>query len=320
MSLAETLRARAEASGHTIKQLNPEASASAPQKVEDKSAFAALLGARAKESGQKVINPASQTLVTKDKASFAAALKKRTEERDPNKIDTDFETGDVPVWSFSTLKQYENCPYSLYLAKIERKPQQTSAAAARGSMLHEKAEHFVRGEDEKLAPELSKHFNRDFMELRELYDQNLVTVEEDWGIRKDWSPCTWQDDELWGRAKLDVFVKEDSSCRIIDHKSGKKWGNELKHSDQGISYALHTFHRFPEIELFRVEFWYLDHGDKLLRNFTRSQLKILLPRYHKRAMGMTTARDWPAKPSCQNCKFCPYSNGRFGTGDCEYAE
>lgn len=602
--------------------------------------FADILKQRAEATGQKVIE-AEKPVVEKaeTKSAFAAALQKRTATKDPNQIDTTFDTGSIPVWSFSTLKDYEQCPYRVYLAKIEKKAQKQSDAASRGEAMHQMAEDFVRAEGGEVPKELAK-FDVAFRELQQLHADGKVIMEENWGIRKDWSPCEWKDPEIWGRAKLDVFVQEsDTAGKIIDHKglpldtpiptpegwetmaslqvgdyvfdkdglptrvtvkskvknigvfklafddtteircdeehlwylfdgstkivtdlvvgdcipvagplelpdqdlpldpyvlgywlgngkhtsgeisaalddeealrsiftergfelsgqayvkkgsngwaatikgirghltrigvrgnkhipapylrgsyeqrkallqglmdsdgsanafrksavfcntnpvlmgqvyelacslglrakvnsmrvmgfgkmvtalqmsfrpmgfnpfllprkaakmrweewgpgrshrrriekieriasvptqciaveaesrtylcgeqfcvthnTGKKFGNELKHGDQGLSYALHAFHRYPELETFKVEFWYLDQADTLQRLFTRRQLGILLPRYHNRAKDMTTAKTFPAKPNCNNCRWCAYGNGKFGTGDCEFAE
>ena len=283
--------------------------------------FANVLKSRAEATGQKEII-AEKVVAEKaeDKGAFAAALQKRKVVQDPNKIETEFETGSVPVWSFSTLKDYEQCPYRVYLAKIEKKPQKQSDAASRGETIHQMAEDFVRTEGGEVPKELAK-FDIAFRELQQLHADGKVIMEENWGIRKDWSPCEWKDPDIWGRAKLDVFVREsETAAKIIDHKTGKKFGNELKHGDQGMSYALYAFHRYPEIDTFKVEFWYLDQAETLERLFTRRHLGILLPRYHKRARDMTSAKTFPAKPNCNNCRWCAYGHGKFGTGDCEFAE
>ncbi|MBM7454512.1 hypothetical protein HNR62_000341 [Oceanisphaera litoralis] len=288
MSFKDALKSRAAESGHVTIQMEQKPAA---EKAETKTAFTGALQARKVDTAKK---------------------------EDPTQISTTFETGAVPVWSFSTLKDYEACPYRVYLAKIEKKPQKDSDAASRGTAMHDMAENWVRVGGE-LPAELSK-FTAKFEWLREQFIDGKVQMEENWGIRKDWSPCEWNDPELWGRGKLDVFVREsETSALIIDHKSGRKYGNELKHSDQGISYALHAFHRYPELEHFSINFWYLDKGEEMPRSFTRRQLGVLLPRYHKRAMELTTAQNFLPKPNASNCNWCAYGNGKFGTGDCPYA-
>ena len=74
--------------------------------------FADALKKRAEEKGHVAIE-ATKPVVEKaeDKGAFAAALAKRNEAKDPNAIDVEFGTGTIPVWSFSTLKDYEACPF-----------------------------------------------------------------------------------------------------------------------------------------------------------------------------------------------------------------
>ena len=45
-----------------------------------------------------------------------------------------------------------------------------------------------------------------------------------------------------------------------DYKTGKRRGNEIKHTDQGIVYVIGAMMRYPEIEYAQVEFWYTDEG------------------------------------------------------------
>lgn len=285
---------------------------------------------------------ASHTLIKVDapvtskvsgKANLASALKKRTADRkkaeDPANIAKVFETGLVPIWSFSELKNFETCPYRTYLNKVEKikqKEQEPDVGADRGSKIHDHCEDFVRGNVDTLLPNLSgkrwkaEGFQHRFDDLRNLFVEGKVECEEDWGVRKDWSPCTWKDKQLWGRAKLDVFVREsDTSCRIIDHKTGMKFGNEVKHGDQGLSYGIGAMNRFPEIQHFNVEFWYLDHNMVMNKRFTRRMLEKFMPRYHNRAMALTTATkaQFIAKPSIDNCKWCPFGSGKFGNGHCQ---
>lgn len=75
----------------------------------------------------------------------------------------------------------------------------------------------------------------------------------------DWEPTAWVGSTTWVRIKLDALVfEEDNSARVIDYKTGKKWGNEITHGQQCLLYAIGTFYRYPEIEAVQTELWYLD--------------------------------------------------------------
>ena len=74
---------------------------------------------------------------------------------------------------------------------------------------------------------LSK-FRDDFEELRSLFADAKVELEGEWGFNTEWAPVGWMEPNTWARIKLDALVHEDeSSARVIDYKTGKKFGNEI---------------------------------------------------------------------------------------------
>lgn len=332
MGFAETLKARAKETGQqTIQGTSIEGQA---KKEATQESFAARLGAVAKATKQKAVStpPPSGPPVgkSKDLKSLADSLKKAKETRDNERgaMVVDFPVAAVKAWSFSTLKKFENCQWAVKLGKVDKIYVESGEAAQRGTLIHDGCEAWVRGKIPELPADGRTKFDAfaaDFAQLREDFRAGKVSLEDDWGIRKDWSPCDWDDPELWGRAKLDGFVKEnDNSCVIIDYKTGKKFGNEMKHADQGLSYALHAMHRYPELDVFKVEFWYLDEGVKMIRSFNRRQLSMLLLRYHNRAVKLTTTRDFIPSANAHTCRFCEYGCNTnrdgvaYGNGACGF--
>ena len=95
----------------------------------------------------------------------------------------------------------------------------------------------------------------------------------------------------------------------INYKTGKKFGNEISHSQQGLLYAIGTFFRYPELEYVQVEFWYLDKGETTKKQYTREQAMQFAPGWHSRALVMTTATDFDPTPSKDSCRWCSYRKG-----------
>lgn len=264
-----------------------------------------------------------------DKPLNATLPASRVVKRGAPAIGEDFATGPLDKWSFSGLVNFERCPYFMQLHKVDRIPQESGEAAARGSLIHDGIEDKLRGKREDWPSDKKTkfdHFAVDFAMLQTAFDEGRATLEEDWGCRKDWSPCTWDDPELWGRAKLDAFVREDeTSARIIDYKTGQRYGNEMKHKDQGVTYALHAFHRYPDIDHFQIEFWYIDQGTKMVFSYGRPHLSIFLPLWHERAYQMTTDEDLLPMPNANNCMYCSYGcntnkagTKQYGNGHCTF--
>ena len=134
-----------------------------------------------------------------------------------------------------------------------------------------------------------------------------MTLEGDWGFTRDWEPSPWVAKQTWGRAKLDVFIEFDETCgKVIDHKTGKKYGNEITHNFQGMTYAIASFMRYPQMQYIETEFWYLDHGLTLNNSYTREQAMVMLPNVTARAEKLTSCVDFKPHPSKMNCRFCNY--------------
>ena len=228
--------------------------------------------------------------------------------------------GPIKVWAYSVLMDFERCPMAVKLAKIDkiRVDNSDNKALVRGNEIHQIAEDHTTGKtaSDEVPPELKK-FENDFIHLREEFAKGNVSVEENWGVLPDWMPCEWSDKNLWGRVKLDAFLREsETSARCIDHKTGRKFGNEMKHSLQGMFYTLAAFYRFPELQFIQTEFWYLDKGEKLIKEYTRAEIEVLKERLTKRAIALTSCTDFPARPSKASCKWCDFKK----SGDCQFAE
>ena len=219
--------------------------------------------------------------------------------------------GLTPAWSYSALKVFEECPYRTYISRVKKIAEPSSPAASRGSEIHQQAEDYVAGLLGEM-PETLKKFKDEFEELRTLYADAKVELEGEWGFDLDWQPVGWMTPKTWARIKLDALVHEDdNSARVIDYKTGQKWGNEIGHSQQCLLYAIGAFFRYSELQFVQTELWYLDKGLTTKKQFTREEAMTFAPGFYKRAVAMTTCIDYEPKPSKNNCKWCSYRKGDF---------
>lgn len=216
------------------------------------------------------------------------------------------ELGPLRAWSYSALKVFEECPYRSYIAKVKKIQETSGPAAQRGTVIHEEAEQYVDGTLGEF-PESCKKFKSEFEELRQLFIDAKVELEGEWGFDLDWQPVGWMEGSTWARIKLDALVHQDEqSARVIDYKTGKKWGNEIAHAQQGLLYAIGTFFRYPQLEFVQTEFWYLDKGETTRKQYTREQAMQFTAGWHRRAIKMTTATEFDPTPSKDACRWCSY--------------
>jgi hypothetical protein len=217
--------------------------------------------------------------------------------------------GEVRAWSYSALKVYEECPYRTYISRVKGIKEPSGTAADRGTQIHQYAEDYVNGTAGEMAKELFK-FKDQFEELRQGFIDAKVELEGEWGFDLDWKTVGWMQKETWARIKLDALVQEDeTSARVIDYKTGKKWGNELAHGQQGLLYAIGTFFRYPDLQYVQTEFWYLDHAETTKKQYTREQAMQFAPGFHRRAIKMTTETEFAPTPNSNSCRWCHFKKG-----------
>jgi RecB family exonuclease len=231
----------------------------------------------------------------------------------------------ITAWSWSRLEVFEKCPYQAYLKFYEKRPEpenpRRDAALSRGTLLHEAAEAYIRGElkDADMSP--FKRVMADLDKSRDLFAQGRARVEEEWAFDVEWQRTDWSAPTTWLRVKTDVCQEPTDDLtvgEVIDWKSGKKEGNEIKHIQQGQLYAATAFVWQPQYDVVSVKFRYVDHSEKLDRTYTRAQGAQFLDAFTKRAKRMTEAEVFPAKPNKINCKYCPYGVAN-GDGSCLHA-
>lgn len=228
----------------------------------------------------------------------------------------------VPSWSHSKLQDFEKCKFLCWLKHDQKIPEperplppgKTEHANDRGTRVHDNCEQYVRGDVDTLTHEAELHFGPQIDFLRVLHAEGLVSLEGEWGHDKDWMPAPWK--TAWLRLKLDVMVLwHPTVATVIDYKTGRKFGNEVKHMEQMQLYALASFMRFPELEVVEVELWYLDQNEVTKMRFMRSQALRFLASYTKRGNALTSCTDWPANPNKFSCKWCQY--GPWNGGQCQ---
>ena len=227
----------------------------------------------------------------------------------------------ISAWSYSKLVIYEQCPFRARLQYIDRIPEPPRSAPKgkaehpldRGIRVHEAAELFVQGGVE-LIPELLK-FSDEFAKLQTLYKDGKVSLEGDWGVRRDWGATAWTSSDIWGRAKLDAFVTvSDTVATVIDYKTGKKYGNEVKHGEQGQLYMLAAHGRQPHLESINVEFWYTDQDDVTSVTYRSSAVPRFRSKFERRFDVMLSDTEFKPRPNVISCKWCPYRTEETGGG------
>lgn len=234
-------------------------------------------------------------------------------------------TQSIPIcissWSHSKLGDFEKCRLLAKLKHLDKIPEperplppgKTEHANDRGTRVHNHAEGYVNG---TLAAQITEmgRFAHEFEHLRYLHTLGLVSLEGEWAMDKNWAPTDWRTG--WHRSKVDAIVLPTKyEAIVIDYKTGKKFGNEVKHAEQTQLYALNAVLRYPELEEVTTELWYLDQDELTRVTFTRSQILRFKANWDRRGHALTDCTDFPANPNIYSCKWCQY--GPWNGGQCK---
>ena len=233
-------------------------------------------------------------------------------------------------WSYSKLTDFEKCKFLAKLKHLDRIPEperplppgKTEHANDRGTRIHTNCEEYVLGKTSELDPDAAKHFGPRLDLLRTMHADGLVSLEGEWGMNREWEVCDWK--TAWLRLKLDAIVfHSETEATVIDYKTGRKFGNEIKHGEQLALYQLVGFLRYPKLELIHSELWYLDQPDKGANenvtsvSYTRERGLRWKSNYDRRGHKLTTCTDFPPNPnkfSCQYCQYGPWNGGQCQVG------
>ena len=216
-------------------------------------------------------------------------------------------------WSYSQWSNYHSCPAKYKFANVMKLPQPQSPAAERGNNIHKKAEQYLLGKGKSIPDELKNFENSipgKFEYLRELE----IIPEEKWGITEDWKETEWVADDTWLRAITDAHgYNYEDELLVIDFKTGRKYAG---HKDQESLYATAAMELYPEAEVARVEFWYLDQGEIVSTLYHRKRTTALRKEWTAFANRTLTDPICAPLPSFDSCRWCPFK--KENGGPCPY--
>ena len=235
----------------------------------------------------------------------------------------------IKAGSFSRLSVHQECPRRAQLAYIDKIKEPDRGVGPltdpdgnkewhndRGSRIHDLGENYVKGAGPVQVPHELRKFEKELQELRKLYKTGRVITEEMWCFDKDWEVCAADDwNDIYFRMITDVTVFHTKrSATVIDYKTGRRFGNEVKHGQQAQLYQLGGFLRYPDLQEITTEIWYLDQDELASMEFTRSQGMRFFKHWDNRMKAMFNDQTFTPTPNGNSCRWCPYKPGK--TGDC----
>ena len=222
----------------------------------------------------------------------------------------------VIPWSYSSLTSYETCPFRYGEERIYKRVEKVQFKDAQdGIDIHKQIELHLT-EDQPLADATVKKMVDAALAGREV---RFMKFEHKLGVRKDRSPCDYNDPDCYYRGILYVMYvsPEITTGGIFDWKNGKI----NLYSEQLKANAALVFAHHPHLQTIHTEYIWLRHNDttpaKVFRDFYQPVWERFVKRVDRLEAALRT-ETWPKKPSGLCKKHCPVThcehNGEFKRG------
>ena len=210
-------------------------------------------------------------------------------------------------WSFSSLKDFINCPKQYNEVKVKQNfVKKVTEQMLYGTEVHKALEDYVRD-----GTPLAKNYER----FKSMLDVLKGTPGQHYpeykmALCKDKQPTEFDASNYWVRGIVDLLVIDGKQAYIIDYKTGS---NKYPDPKQLKLMALMTFAHFPKVEHIKGGLLFVAHNSFVSEQYERGDIGKLWMVFEpelKRLEYAFTADQWPAKPT-PLCGWCPVKTCEF---------
>lgn len=169
------------------------------------------------------------------------------------------------TWSFSSLKDYTNCPRQYHEIKVlKRFTKGVTPEMTYGTAVHSACEDYV-GKDTPLAKNYEQ-FRPALDALKEI--PGTKYPEYKLALDTERNPCQYGKG-YWVRGIVDLLIVDGEHAFIVDYKTGSAKRPEPK---QLKLMALMTFAHFPKVNTIKAGLLFIVHNSFLAEEYKRSDI------------------------------------------------
>lgn len=214
------------------------------------------------------------------------------------------------TWSYSSLKQYTNCPKQYHHLKVLKDYESSDTQATiYGKEVHKALEDYVRD-----SIPLAKNYER----FKAVVDE-LIAIpgdkycEHEMALDRDRQPCDFHDENRWVRGIADLLIVDGDTAFVVDYKTGS---NRYPDPKQLRLMALMVFAHFPEVQKVKGGLLFVMHNAFITEEYNRNQIEDswghFLPSL-ARLDNSYASNAWSPNPTGL-CRFCPVKSCEFNKG------
>jgi CRISPR/Cas system-associated exonuclease Cas4 (RecB family) len=211
------------------------------------------------------------------------------------------------TWSFSSLKEYVNCPRQYQELKVlKRYEKKATEQMLYGTVVHKACEDYVAE---------GKPLEKNYLRFKPVLD-SLIEIpgtkypEYEMALTPDKQPCAFNDDGRWVRGIVDLLIVDNDHAFIVDYKTGS---NRYPDPKQLKLMALMTFAHFPKVKVIKAGLLFVMHESFMSEEYTRDQIPKLWNYFSTDLERLRISYEnniWNPNPT-PLCGWCPVKTCEF---------
>ena len=203
--------------------------------------------------------------------------------------------------SFSSLKDYINCPKQYQEVKVLKNYQkEMTQQILYGNQVHKALENYIK-DGEPLA-ENYQRFAPLMDSLKEIPGE--FHPELRMALNYDKKACKWSAEDCWVRGIVDFLVVDGEDAYIVDYKTGS---NKYADPKQLKLMALMVFEHFPEVRNVKAGLMFVMNNSFITEEYVRDTKNELWDAFTPDLARLTHSYEndvWQANPTGL-CGWCP---------------
>jgi hypothetical protein len=215
-------------------------------------------------------------------------------------------------WSYSKLKNFEECPkkhYEVDIAKshVETQSDDPDSALNWGNRVHDAFKHTLINPPHKMPPEMAAY--QGWVD-RVRAGPGQLLVEQKYAINRDFQKTAYFAPDAWYRGIGDVVRLDSDLALVLDWKTGKI----VEDSVQLMLMAQCLFSHYPQLKYVRSEFVWLKFDAQTPELFTRQEVANQWVHLMERVNALENASKtltYPPKPGRLCKSYCPVASCPF---------
>ena len=211
------------------------------------------------------------------------------------------------TWSYSSLKQYQNCPKQYYEIKVaENYTVIPSEQMKYGTEVHKALEDYVKD---------GKELATNYLRFKGMVDElkaipGTKYPEYEMALYRDRTPCDFKDANRWVRGIVDLLIVDDDYAFIVDYKTGS---NKYPDPKQLRLMSLMTFAHFPQVNKIKAGLLFVMHNTFVTEEYKREDIDKSWEKFKgplERLSNSYDTNSWPPNAS-PLCRYCPVKSCDF---------